>query len=66
MADIVGPIIDKYDFDLRWLALQQELDRVVQLPGGFKAVANPAIPGNVVEFRDAKGRVVGSIVNVKL
>lgn len=63
---LFGAIEGPEDFAARWLALQKEIDRTIELPGGFKAVVNHVTPDNVVEFRDIKGRTVGRIVNVKL
>lgn len=62
---LFGAIEGPEDFAARWLALQKEIDRTVELPGGFKAVVSVGMPDNVVEFRDIKGRTVGRIVNVK-
>lgn len=63
---LFGAIEGPEDFAARWLALQKEIDRTVELPGGFKAVVDPGLPDNVVEFRDRQGRIVGKIVNVDL
>lgn len=63
---LFGAIEGPEDFAARWLALQKEIDRTIDLPGGLKVAIAVAVPDNVVEFRDRQGRIVGKIVNIDL